>query len=108
MKKKVILLVSILSIFLMSGCFSKKGDGLLNQFLKKVNKADNYYLTGDLEIINNEDVYSYIVEVAFRKEDQFRVELKNKTNDHEQIILKNSEGVFVKTQKSTKQKLNVI
>ena len=97
MKKKVILLVSILSIFLMSGCFSKKGDGLLNQFLKKVNKADNYYLTGDLEIINNEDVYSYIVEVAFRKEDQFRVELKNKTNDHEQIILKNSEGVFVLT-----------
>lgn len=97
MKKKVILLVSILSVFLMSGCFSKKGDGLLNQFLKKVNKADNYYLTGDLEIINNEDVYSYIVEVAFRKEDQFRVELKNKTNDHEQIILKNSEGVFVLT-----------
>ncbi len=96
MKKKVILLLSIISVFLISGCFSKKGD-VLNKFLKKVNKADNYYLTGDLEIINNEDVYSYIVEVAFRKEDQFRVELKNKTNDHEQIILKNEEGVYVLT-----------
>ncbi len=30
---------------------------------------------------------------------------RNKTNNHEQIILKNEEGVYVKTQESTKQKL---
>lgn len=97
MKRKVILLVGVFSLILFSGCFKKSEKSLLETFKKNVTKSDNYYLSGELEIVNNEDVYSYIVEVAYQKEDQFRVELKNKTNDHEQIILKNSEGVFVLT-----------
>lgn len=97
MKRKVILIVGVLSIFLLTGCFGKKKDNLLEKFKKQVSKSENYYLSGDLEIVNHEDVYSYVVEVAYKKENQFRVELKNKTNDHEQIILKNKEGVFVLT-----------
>lgn len=108
MKRKVILLLGVLSLFIFSGCFKKSEEDLLEKMKKKVTKSDNYYLSGELEIVNNEDVYSYVVEVAYKKDDQFRVELKNKTNDHEQIILKNSEGVFVQTHKSTKQKLNFI
>ena len=60
------------------------------------------------EIINNEDVYKYDVYVAYKNKDLFKVSLKNESNNHEQIILKNKEGVYVKTQESTKQKLNVI
>ncbi len=97
MKRKVILWIGVLSLFLATGCFGKKNDDLLEKFKKQVSKSDNYYLSGDLEITNHEEVYSYVVEVAYKKEDQFRVELKNKTNDHEQIILKNKEGVFVLT-----------
>lgn len=97
MKRKVILFVGVLSIFLLTGCFGKKNENLLEKFQKQVSKSENYYLSGDLEIVNHEDVYSYVVEVAYQKENQFRVELKNKTNDHEQIILKNTEGVFVLT-----------
>ncbi len=97
MKRKVILLLGVFSLFIFSGCFKKSEDDLVESFKKKVTKSDNYYLSGELEIVNNEDVYSYVVEVAYKKDDQFRVELKNKTNDHEQIILKNSEGVFVLT-----------
>ena len=97
MKRKVILIVGVLSVFLLTGCFGKKKDNLLEKFKKQVSKSENYYLSGDLEIVNHEDVYSYVVEVAYKKENQFRVELKNKTNDHEQIILKNKEGVFVLT-----------
>ena len=64
---------------------------------KKINKTDSYNLTGEMEIINNDDVYKYDVDVSYSKTDKFRVSLKNKTNNHEQIILKNSDGVYVLT-----------
>ena len=59
--------------------------------------SNSYNLQGDLEIMNAEYVYEYNVDVSYQKEDKFRVSLKNKTNNHEQIILKNQEGVFVLT-----------
>ena len=64
---------------------------------KKINKLDAYNLTGEMEIINNDDVYKYDVDASYSKSDMFRVSLKNKTNNHEQIILKNSDGVYVLT-----------
>ena len=48
-----------------------------------------------MEIVNNEDVYTYDVKVAYKKGDFYRVSLKNTSNNHEQIILKNSDGVYV-------------
>ena len=65
-------------------------------------------MIGVLEIINNEDTYTYDVNVSYKEKENFRVSLKNQVNNHEQIILKNNDGVYVKTQESTKQKLNVI
>ena len=50
-----------------------------------------------MEIINNEDVYKYDVKVSFKEEDYYRVSLKNESNNHEQIILKNDDGVYVLT-----------
>ena len=58
---------------------------------------DAYQVTGDLNIYSNEDQYAYDVTVSYQKENQFRVLLKNKTNNHEQIILRNDEGVYVLT-----------
>lgn len=62
---------------------------------KKINKLSGYSLSGEMEIVNNDDVYKYDVDVSYSKNDKFRVSLKNKTNDHQQIILKNSSGVYV-------------
>lgn len=64
---------------------------------KKINNLNSYKLTGEMEIVSNDDIYKYNVDVAFSKSDKFRVSLKNKTNNHEQIILKNKEGVYVLT-----------
>ena len=75
---------------------------------KKVNKSKAYYVEGTMEIINNEDTYTYDVAVSYKEGDYYKVNLKNLLNDHEQIILRNASGVYVKTQESTKQKLNVI
>ena len=97
MRKVFIFTVSFLSIFLITGCFGKNKNDVIGNFKKEVNKMNSYYITGDLKIYNNEDNYTYDVEVSYKKDDNFRVSLKNKTNDHEQIILKNKEGVYILT-----------
>lgn len=95
MKKKIISLA--LLIFLATGCFKKGNEDIINSLNKKIDGIETYYIKGELEIINNEDSYLYNVEVAYQKEDKFKVDLVNKTNNHEQIILKNSEGVYLLT-----------
>lgn len=94
--KQLIGLLFISCCFLFTGCFGNNSDSL-KKFIKKIDKSKSYYLTGELEIINNEDIYSYDVKVSYKDKDYYRVSLKNKTNDHEQIILKNDGGVYVLT-----------
>ena len=79
-----------------TGCFKGKNSDV-DKFTKKIEKVKNYYLTGELEIVNNEDVYKYSVNVSYKNKDYYKVDLINKTNDHEQIILRNDEGVYVLT-----------
>ena len=95
--KKYLLYLAILSCFLLVGCGKYGEKDIVKDFNKKITNSDGYYLNGELEIINNEDSYLYDVEVAYQKDNNFKVSLKNKTNNHEQIILKNSDGVYVLT-----------
>jgi len=87
----------VLGCFLVVGCGKYGEKDIIKDLSKKIEKTDGYHLTGELEIINSEDSYLYDVEVAYQKSDNFRVSLKNKTNNHEQIILKNPDGVYVLT-----------
>ena len=95
--KKYLLYLAILSCFLLVGCGKYGEKDIVKDFNKKITNSDGYYLNGELEIINNEDSYLYDVEVAYQKDNNFKVSLINKTNNHEQIILKNSDGVYVLT-----------
>lgn len=105
MKRKKRILALLLGTFILTGCFSNNSKNITNKFIKKVEKSKNYYLTGKMEITNNEDTYLYDVNVSYKDDDYFKVSLKNKTNNHEQIILKNKDGVYVITHRSTKQNL---
>lgn len=93
MKKKILFLMTI-SLLLLTGCFGK-GNNKYDSLKKKVDKSTSYTLSGELIIANNDDNYAYKVSVAYKDDDYFKVSLKNKTNNHEQIILKNDDGVFV-------------
>lgn len=96
LKKYVVCLLILCGLFL-TGC-GKYGDkDIIRDLNKKIEKTNGYYLDGELQIINNEDSYVYDVEVSYAKENNFRVSLKNKANNHEQIILKNNDGVYVLT-----------
>lgn len=98
MKKRHLLAVIVLAgCLLLSGCGKYGEKDVLKDLTKKIEGTKGYHITGELEIVNNEDTYLYDVDVSYEKTDRFRVSLKNKTNNHEQIILKNEEGVYVLT-----------
>jgi len=89
-------LVILLSLFLLVGC-GKDNEDIVKQFESTVNELKNYHLTGDMEIVNNEEKYTYSVDVTYKKGNYYKVSLVNKENNHEQIILKNDDGVYVVT-----------
>ena len=50
-----------------------------------------------MSIVSNEDTFTYKVEASKSKEGYYKVSLINQTNNHEQVILKNKDGVYVVT-----------
>ena len=93
--KKIITL--ILCILLLSGCGKSKEEKLISEFKSDVNSSKSYLLEGSLELYNGDDTYTYTVKVGYKKKDMYKVNLTNQVNNHEQIILKNTEGVYVIT-----------
>ena len=94
MKKKIFFLIMLLCI-MVTGCFGGGKDDNIKKLEKKYDNLKSYKVTGELQIVNNDDVYNYDVKAIYQKQDKFNVSLKNKANNHEQIILKNEEGVYV-------------
>ena len=94
MKNKLLLL--IVSILVLTGCSIGKKD-VVGPLSKKVDKAKSYHMTATLEIRRNEEKYTYNIESSYKKDDYYKVSLTNQNNNHEQIILKNEEGIYVLT-----------
>ena len=97
MKKNFLFLFIFIVSLILVGCGKYDEKNLLNDLEKKVKKLDSYKLTGILEITNNDDTYQYDIDVNYKKDNNYRISLINKSNNHEQIILKNNEGVYVVT-----------
>ena len=97
MKKTFLFVVIFLGIIMFCGCQKNGEKNIINDLEKKLKKSDSYHVVGILQITNNDDTYQYDVDASYKKEDNYRVSLTNKSNNHEQIILKNSEGVYVVT-----------
>ena len=95
--KKISLGLLILLFFLITGCGKETDSDILAKINKKVDNTKGYVLTGNLEILNNDDIYNYEVESAYMEGDFYKITLTNTSNNHEQIILKNDDGVYVLT-----------
>lgn len=100
--KKKFLIILMLIVFFVTGCGKSGKNDIVDKINKKVKAMDSYQITGILSITNNEDTYNYDVKASYKAKDNYRVSLVNKSNNHEQIILKNDDGVYVLTHKSTK------
>ena len=93
--KKIIIFILSMSIIL-TGCGKFSEKDAIKDLEKKINNR-NYNLSGDLEIVNDENIYKYKVDVSYKKDDYYRVSFTNENNNHCQIILKNDSGVYVVT-----------
>ncbi len=71
--------------------------GVVNKFEKLLNDNSKYTLIGQMDILSNEELYHYNVKVDYLKNDFYKASLVNKDTNHEQIILKNKNGVYVIT-----------
>ncbi len=94
--KKIFLTALFLSLFLLTGCGKYNEKTIVKDLNKKINATTGYHIEGTMEIYNGEDVYTYDVESSYEN-DNYRVSLTNQLNNHEQIILRNADGVYVLT-----------
>ena len=99
MKIKIFIFILFGCLFL-TGCGNNNLENVVDNLTKKVNDLKSYSVEGNLEIVNNDDVFNYRVKVDYQKNDYYKVSLINVKNNHEQIILKNDDGVYVQTHKS--------
>lgn len=95
--KKILPILIFMSCIFLSGCNKLSKEDIIKKLDDKISKADSYYVEGEMEILNNEDLYTYDIKVAYSKKDNYKVELVNTTNNHEQVILRNEDGVYVIT-----------
>lgn len=92
--KKVLLLLSIFMLFI-TGCGKVSERDIVKKI--KSNIKGSYLVSGDLSILNNDEVYNYDVEVSFKKDRYYKVILTNESNNYTQVILKNKDGVYILT-----------
>ena len=93
--KKIILF--LMCAFLMCGCSKNNYKNIVEELNKKIEKTNSYQITALLEIFRNEEKFTYDVISTYKKGEFFKVELTNRTNQHNQIILKNDDSVYVIT-----------
>ena len=94
---KKCLIIMLLTIMFITGCGKVTKDKVIGDFTKAVDGSKSYKLNGTMEINNGDDLFTYSIEVNYLKDDYYKVILVNQTNNHEQVILKNPEGLYVIT-----------
>lgn len=93
--KKIFLL--LITICLLTGCGKVDKDKLINEFVSDVEESKAYEVNASMEIYSSEDTFIYDLNVYYMDDDYFKVNMVNKINDHEQIILRNDDAVYVVT-----------
>lgn len=92
--KKVV--VMFLMVFILTGCMKNTTDNLKN-FKDYNSKKESYELIGTMKLISNEDEFTYDLKVGVKDNEFYKVSLVNTVSNHEQVILKNKDGVYVIT-----------
>lgn len=93
--KKIIIL--FLSLFLLAGCGKVDKDKLVDKFKEDVETSKSYYTSSVMEIYNGDDTFVYDIEVYYMDDDYFKVKMVNTLSNHEQVILRSDNEVYVVT-----------
>ena len=93
--KRILLL--FISLLLLTGCGKVDKDKLIKNFKDAVESSKSYVLESKMEIYNAEDTFNYDIKVSYMDDDYFKVDMVNTLSNHEQIILRNNNEVYVVT-----------
>lgn len=94
---KKLTFITICMLLLCAGCGKVTKEDIVAKFNNNVKNAKSYILKGNMEILSNEETFTYSLEVNYLKDDFYKVTLVNQTNNHAQVILKNKDGLYVVT-----------
>ncbi|NBK97014.1 MAG: hypothetical protein EOM50_03145 [Erysipelotrichia bacterium] len=100
MKKKIMIIGTIVVVLLLSCILIFKKDPVDKQLKNIMKDMKSYCLTGDMEISKGEDIKAYSIEVGYKKVEKdefFRVGITDKELNQTQVILRNQDGVYVIT-----------
>jgi outer membrane lipoprotein-sorting protein len=81
----------------LTGCVEKGKDDIVKDLDAKVKSMKGYEAEAKLSIKTGTEVQEYDVDIWHSKPSFYRVSLKNAKRDQSQIILRNTDGVFVLT-----------
>lgn len=93
--KKIAIIICFMMI--LCGCGKETKEDVIKDLDNMVKNVKSYKLTGTMEINNDEETFNYSLESSYLKDNYYKVRLVNLTNNHEQIILKNNQDVYVIT-----------
>ncbi len=94
--KKIFLIILLMFVCLLTGCQNYSEKNIKNDINKNYKNIKGYHMLGKLEVYSGDNTYKYNVESS-KYNNNYRVLLVNKNNNHEQIIIKNDDGVYVLT-----------
>ncbi len=93
MKKIILMILTILSVLVLSGCNNSKDTK--ESFLDMVSNSQGYKVDGLLETFFENGRKQNDFNVYYKQPDNLKVVLQSVENNDKQIILKNNEGVYV-------------
>ncbi|WP_260412622.1 outer membrane lipoprotein carrier protein LolA [Alkalihalobacillus sp. TS-13] len=97
MKRILSLLMIALLVTALAACGSKSQKDVLSDLEKTMDKMSGYKSEATMTLQTGENPLTYEIEIWHKKPSFYRVSLKNAEKDQSQMILRNSEGVFVLT-----------
>jgi outer membrane lipoprotein-sorting protein len=97
MKKLLMLFAGIMLILALSACGQKSQADVVNDLNKKVGEMKGYKAKAKMTLKMGTDPQVYDVEIWHKRPSFYRVNLKNSQKDQSQMILRNTQGVYVLT-----------
>lgn len=91
------ILLTILCLSLLTGCKVNKETNVIGKFTDLIKRSKSYHLLGTMEIQNDEIIYEYDINVYYLKDNNYKVEMTNRTNNQTQVILRNNDGLYLIT-----------
>lgn len=91
------ILCIICSIFLLTACTKNDIHSVNKRFSDDVNNSSSYNILAKMKIFSDEEEFNYNLDIKYLKDNFYKVVLTNTNNNHEQVILRNDDGVYVIT-----------